>query len=114
MLSPVPTLDEVATDPGKVRGLPYRTLADLCLKAQSAVNACWAELLATKPESGLPVPARDTWLTAREVAAYLGRSVKWVYENTKRLPFSVVEPGRRPRYSRVGLERYMRERQQGA
>lgn len=52
----------------------------------------------------------DCLLTAREVAARLGTSVRYVYEHADRFPFTRRLGSRTVRFSERGLERWLARR----
>ena len=94
-LAAVPTLDDIARDPGCAGGLPARTLAALQSRAAVVLAALAAEALAAATEPGAQVrpnkPAsagdHDRTLNADEIAAELGQTRRWVFRNARKLPF---------------------------
>jgi len=87
----VPSLDEIARDPGCIGGLPTRTLAALSSRAvvvQAALAA--AQLEAAEISQIRPLqsaPAADRTLDADGIAEALGRTRRWVFRNAGTLPF---------------------------
>ena len=63
--------------------------------------------------------ASHTWLreegmTVREVAPLIGRSVDWIKRHRHELPFCIAAPGRHPRFSARGLQKWLAELQKEA
>src|SRR5262249_20803238 len=59
----------------------------------------------------LPAPAieqPDRLLSAQETARRLGRSVSWLYEHKRKLPFWKAVPGGGGGFSEQGLRRFLR------
>jgi hypothetical protein len=112
-LAPVPSLDQVATNPTVVRQLPEQALVDLALQAQRVVTACQTALLAIRPTRAPIQEAGDRLLTTAEAAPRLGVAAKTLYQTRRRYPFYVDLNGR-PRFSEKGLQEFIRMRQQGA
>ena len=65
--------------------------------------------LAAEPAGSTSVEKRDRLLDFKQAAEKLGRKVDWLYHNYKDLPFW-VRIGRRPRFSELGIEDYIRKR----
>src|SRR5574341_964596 len=106
----VPTLDELAADPGKGRGLPRPTLLGLSARALAAQTAILAALLAQPSEAA----REERLLTIRELADRLGRTVDWIKRHQHELPFAIRESGAHPRFSLLGFLKWAEEAQQGA
>jgi len=92
--SVLPSLDEIASDPGCAGGLTVRTLAALQTRAAAVQAALAAAALAAtdtvQVNGGRPTrpsPAADRTLDADEIAAELGQTRRWVFRNAKKLPF---------------------------
>ncbi len=107
MIQPVPTLDEIAARPELVQGLPREALTALAVRALT-VHAILATAALTAPAPS--APAEERLLSAKDVAVRVGRSVNWIYAHAGELPFTVREPGQRPRFSLRGLEQYIAHR----
>lgn len=92
-IASVPTLDDIARDPGCAGGLPARALAALQSRAAVVQAALAAEALAMaieRPEAhGQPsqTPAGDRTLNADQIAEQLGQTRRWVFRNVCKLPF---------------------------
>ena len=87
----VPSLDDVARDPGLVTGLPPPVLAALaarCSAAHAIIATEQANQLLTSVGYPGPQPvASDKMLTVEEASTRLRRSRRWLYRNADRLPF---------------------------
>ncbi len=90
-LASVPTLDDIARDPGCAGGLSARTLAALQGRTAAVLTALAAAALAateTAQEARASRPAAgDRTLNADEIAAELGQTRRWVFRNARKLPF---------------------------
>jgi len=53
--------------------------------------------------------ANDELLDAKEASRRLGYSVRWLYKNADALPFTVRQKTGRLRFSKHGLENYLKE-----
>ncbi len=91
MLTPVPSLDELARDPQKAASLPAHALRSLIVRTATLQNLLLAALMtaeAEEPAAAVPAaPETDRMLTPDEAAAILRRSRRWLYRNADRLPF---------------------------
>ncbi len=113
-LTPLPTLDQLAADPARVKDLPPEVAGDLlpgvaalhaALQVQAFGPAAWAQGNG-QPEA--PAPQEDRWLTPREAADLLGLTVE---ELTRRRNLPRKKLGHRTvRYSLSALKRYMATR----
>jgi len=101
----VPSLDEIATRPDQVRALPRRALLELALRCSTAQGAIVAALAAAVDTA--PGRDEDRLLTVAEAATVLGRKADWLYRHADALPFTVREPGHQPRFSWLGIQRYI-------
>ena len=59
-------------------------------------------------------PANDELLDAKEVSRRLGFSTRWLYNNADSLPFTIRQKTGRLRFSKHGLEKYLREQRKRA
>ena len=62
------------------------------------------------PSSRVGQPEQDRLLTPDEAANRLGVSLRWLYRNAKRLPFTRKLTRRTLRFHEAGLEKYIREK----
>ncbi|MBI3458456.1 MAG: helix-turn-helix domain-containing protein [Candidatus Rokubacteria bacterium] len=111
-LAPVPTLDELAGEPGQAAGLPLEAARALLARCAVVHGVLVARLLEA-PEHGASAPQggpEDRLLAVEEAAGMLAVSPDWLYRRAGRLPFT-VRLGRTLRFSARGLERYIRQRQ---
>jgi predicted DNA-binding transcriptional regulator AlpA len=106
--SAVPSLDAIAADPSLVETLPRETQAEIALRLSRAAMDIMFIVLATAP-----TPSRrpeDRLLDVKEAAAKLGRTPAWLYAHWRELPFSVTEPGQRPRFSERAIDAWIQAR----
>jgi hypothetical protein len=54
-------------------------------------------------------PANDELLDAKEAARRMGFSTRWLYNNADALPFTIRQKSGRLRFSKQGLEKYLRD-----
>ena len=64
--------------------------------------------------SAVTEPANDELLDAKEVSRRLGFSTRWLYNNADSLPFTIRQKTGRLRFSKHGLEKYLREQRKRA
>jgi predicted DNA-binding transcriptional regulator AlpA len=90
-IRPVPGLDDIARDSGCVAGLPTTTIAALMVRAaavQSALAAAQLSASIQKSEPSRPKSSEpDPTLNAKEIAAELGQTRRWVFRHVKELNF---------------------------
>lgn len=110
--TPVPTLDEIATDPGKGATIPLEAARALLARCTVAHGVLVARLLdGLENGAGAPQEAtEDRLFNVDEAASRLGVSPDWLYRRAATLPFT-VRLGRALRFSPEGLDRYIRQRQ---
>ena len=56
-------------------------------------------------------PANDELLDAKEASRRMGYSTRWLYNNADSLPFTIRQKSGRLRFSKRGLEKYLRDHQ---
>src|SRR5215510_14131503 len=59
-------------------------------------------------------PTNDELLDAKEASRRLGFSTRWLYNNADSLPFTIRQKSGRLRFSKHGLEKYLREQRKRA
>jgi hypothetical protein len=100
------TLDEQITVVGKLRSL------EVILLERILHSDLWHPhhaILAAVTE-----PANDELLDAKEAARRMGFSTRWLYNNADSLPFTIRQKSGRLRFSKHGLEKYMRDHRKQA
>ncbi len=86
-------------------------LAQAVLDAlDEAAREALAERLAPRLAERLPLRQPDDWMTTREAAAYIGRSVTALHKLTaaQAIPFEQEKPGARCYFNRSDLDAWMR------
>ena len=58
--------------------------------------------------AALADPANDELLDAKETSRRMGYSTRWVYNNADSLPFTIRQKNGRLRFSKHGLEKYLK------
>ena len=104
-------LARLAASPEQARSLPPEDAAIAAAYASELQAALAQRLRVTDAEahSKAPPPA-DRLLTPAETAARLGVTKRWLYRNSKRLPFTRKLTNRTVRFHEQGLAKYIRER----
>ncbi len=91
-LTAVPSLDDLARDVTRARGLSAEVRGELIARA-AAVTAALAAPMIAEPEPGRTArreqqtPSEDKMLTVDEGAAILRCSPRWIYRHADQLPF---------------------------
>lgn len=80
------------------------------LREVAEVQSRLAAALKPDPQPSAPAATRETLLTPAETAARLGVTKRWLYRNSKRLPFTRKLTNRTVRFHEQGLAKYIRER----
>src|SRR5215813_3624998 len=62
--------------------------------------------------TALEEPANDQLLDAKEASRRMGYSTRWLYNNADSLPFTIRQETGRLRFSKHGLEKYLKDHQQ--
>lgn len=104
----VPSLQEIIAEPARVSALPTEAIPALRGELARLDTILLTRLLAmtTNAESD----SDDQLLDAAEAAAKLGTSEDWVYRHAKTLPFTVRIGKKSLRFSKAGIDRYIRQR----
>jgi hypothetical protein len=107
----VPTLDEVGTDPTRASALPPAALHGLLCRCLTVQTALMGALLTASGHTieAAREPAPDTLLDVADAATRLATTKDWLYRHAHHLPFT-IRNGRQLRFSRLGIDRYIRER----
>jgi excisionase family DNA binding protein len=109
-LRPVPTLDELSSDPRRAAELDTDVAETLLSHAIVALAALNARLLVSRAPAGAVVDQPDRLLTVDEASKRLGESRDWTYRHAHKLPFTVRNGRRHLRFSEHGINRYIRAR----
>jgi hypothetical protein len=108
----IPSLDDIARDPGCVVGLPTRMLAGLQARAAAAVAGLAAAVLAGSDGGNQAQPKSSTMglLNTEQMAAFLKVKESWVASEARagRIPKKMV--GRYVRFDPAEVESAVSER----
>jgi excisionase family DNA binding protein len=96
----------VAKNPAAAVDLPLDALAALQAQCAAAQGAIAAAMLGHPGTQASPAP--DSLITAEEAAERLSVSKDWLYRTAKDLPFTVRLGPDMVRFSRAGIDRYIR------
>jgi len=109
------TLDEQIIVVGKLRALEVilseRIMHQDKWHPHHKILAIDQKVLATVTEQA---NANDEPLGAKEASRQLGYSVRWLYKNADSLPFTIREKTGRLRFSKHGLDEYLRKHKKPA
>jgi hypothetical protein len=88
-LQSVPTIEEIARDQSRVRGLSTQAIAALMARAAAVQGTLSAALILIEPSAKPDQPEEldDEMLTVDEAANRLHRNRRWIYRHAKSLPF---------------------------
>jgi hypothetical protein len=103
---PVPSLDQIAVDPGCVAGLPADAIAALSLRCAAVQTALASAAMLTRPKT----PANggpDEWLDQKQAAEFQHRPTRWLFRNAPHLPFVRRLSRKHLVCSKRGMERWL-------
>ncbi len=110
-IASVPSLDDIARDPGCADGLPTRTLAGLQSRAAAVQAALASAVLKGAPDAVQVQTASSSGLvTTEQMAAFLKVKASWVASEARadRIPKRMV--GRYVRFDPADVERSLSQR----
>jgi len=110
-LQSVPTIEEIAHDPSRVRGLSAGTIAALMARTAAVQGTLSAALILSAP-GGSEQPAAathsdDRMLTPDEAATLLRKKRQWIYRNAHTLPFVKRVSRKSLLCSEAGIKRWL-------
>lgn len=111
----VPTLDELAADPGRATGLPPAVRAQVvtrCAAILAAISATMVINAEQPPAAPATLPDPDRLLTVPEAAALMGFAASYVYEMARRGDLPVVRRKKYVRVRRAAVEQWIAEHEQ--
>ena len=108
----LPTLDDLASNPSKAAMLPPDVARSLWVRGHVALGAL-APVIATTPSPIAGTAEEERLLTVDDAAVKLGVTRDWLYRRAKSLPFTVRPSPGKVRFSLRGIEKYIRQRQNG-
>ena len=106
-LTAVPSLDDLAADPGKAARLPGEVRQALILRCAVVLSALASCPVVSTNGTERLAPEPDRLLTPEEAAALLQTTVPWLYRHHKQLPFARPLSRKRLRFSEAGLGRWL-------
>ena len=105
----LPSLDDLADDPVRAAGLTLDAARALFTRASTVQSALLGRLVSDLHRQSVAAE-NDEILGVKEAAHAIGKSADWMYRHADTLPFT-VHIGRSLRFSRLGLQRWLRTRQ---
>jgi predicted DNA-binding transcriptional regulator AlpA len=106
-------LASLSANPERAEQVPLEAIPSILGEVRRIEAVLWARLInmsRTKNETG--GAEEDRLLDVREAALMLAVSADYLYRNAKRFPFT-LRVGSRVRFSRRGIERFIRQRSGG-
>lgn len=110
-MSSSPTLSDLAAHPERAADLPPHAAAMLLAQVASVQTVLLGRLLAGLPAQQRMEDLDDRLLTVEEAAAMLTMTKDYLYRHADELPFSVRPAPKQLRFSKLGIQRYIRQRQ---
>jgi hypothetical protein len=111
-MPPVPTLADIVSHPEKAKILPLHVAADLLAQVASLQPLLLARLFTGFGEDRHPEdPNGDRLLMVGEAASLLGMTKDYLYRHADQLPFTVRPSPKQLRFSKAGIQKYIRQRQ---
>lgn len=106
-VTPLPSLDQLAADPGLARDLPPEVARDLLVRLAGLQPVLLAQAVsASAKQDGQPAVEADRLLSPEEAARLLGVEVSWLYRHRRRLPFARKLSHKTLRFSEAGLRKW--------
>lgn len=108
--SSIPTLDEISRTLSSAASLPRGARGELIARCAAIIAALSAPLLTSEPPTevnGQDAAAEEVWLSADEAAAILHKPRRWLFRNSRRLPFVRRVSRKTLVYSKARLERWL-------
>ena len=99
-------LDRLAQETEQI---PHAALPDLLGQLEAIQARLWVRMLSGTPskDAHKSLPPEDRLLTPEEAASIMGTPLKWVYRNSRKLPFTRKLSRKCLRFSELGLRRWM-------
>lgn len=111
-LMSVPTLDQIILHPEQAKELPMQVAADLLAQVASLQPLLLSRLfLGMTHDSRKEDSGGDRLLLVTEAASLLGMTNDYLYRHADKFPFTVRPAPRQIRFSRLGIQRYIAQRQ---
>jgi predicted DNA-binding transcriptional regulator AlpA len=114
LISPHPSLDDLARDPSLARDLPPRTLEAIVIKCAAVQSAAAVALVEAAAEHSKKDEVGDRLLSVEEAADKLSVSKDWVYRRGKKFGLAVPLGAGTLRYSNKAIEEHIERRRLSA
>jgi len=95
-------------NPGTIESITPREASEMLVKITALLPLLAIKVQANGARS--PKPEIDTLLTVQEASIILGCTEDWLYRNAARLPFTKRIGSRQLRFSRNGIQKYIKSR----
>ena len=107
----VPTLNDLVTRPEQAQELPPHAAAVLLAQVASLQTILLGTLLTGISAESCRVESEDRLLTIAEAGTMLNMTKDYLYRHADQLPFTVRAAPRQLRFSKVGIQKYIRQHQ---
>ncbi|MCI1277560.1 MAG: hypothetical protein LKG23_01115 [Nitrospira sp.] len=108
----IPTLNDLAARPEQAADLPPHVAAMLLAQMASLQTVLLGRLFTgMTPDSRREEGTEDRLLLVDEAASMLGMTRDYLYRHADQLPFTVRPAPKQLRFSKLGIQRYIRNRQ---
>ncbi|MDI3467935.1 MAG: hypothetical protein OJF50_006756 [Nitrospira sp.] len=107
----IPTLTELAAHPEQATDLPPHVAATLLAQLASLQTVLLGRLFVGMSPELRREDSEDRLLTINEAMAMLNMTKDYLYRHADELPFTVRPAPKQLRFSKLGIQRYIRQRQ---
>ena len=107
----IPTLTELAAHPEQVTDLPPNVAATLLAQVASLQTLLLSRLFVGMSPELHREDSEDRLLLVGEASSMLGMTPDYLYRHADDLPFAVRPVPKQLRFSKLGIQKYIRQRQ---
>lgn len=107
----IPTLTELAAHPEQAAELPPHAAATLLVQVASLQTILLSRLFVGMSPELRREDSEDRLLLVDEAASMLGMTKDYLYKHADQLPFTVRPAPKQLRFSKLGIQKYIRQRQ---
>lgn len=107
----IPTLNDLAAHPEEATNLPPHVAAQLLAQMASIQTVLLGRLFTGMSPDIRREDSEDRLLVIDEAASMLGMTRDYLYRHADQLPFTVRPAPKQLRFSKLGIQKYIRNRQ---
>jgi len=107
----IPTLNDLAAHPEEATNLPPHVAAHLLAQMASIQTVLLGRLFVGMSPEARREDSEDRLLTIDEAMTMLKMSKDYLYRHADQLPFTVRPAPKQLRFSKLGIQKYIRNRQ---